>query len=110
MKNNINIKVNWRHVSLEYQIRKYDGSQDLSRTALLFRMVEAAVDVEDWNTVKLLLPKIEKLEEAPGFTNFQAKCDSKTFEKLEGLKEKILYDLKDDIKVLQQQYMLQLLM
>ncbi len=110
MKNNINIKVNWRHVSLEYQIRKYDGSQDLSRTALLFRMVEAAVDVEDWNTVKLLLPKIEKLEEAPGFTNFQAKCDSKTFEKLEGIKEKILYDLKDDIKVLQQQYMLQLLM
>ena len=110
IKNNINIKVNWRHISLEYQIRKYDSSQDLSRTALLFRMVEAALDVEDWNKVKILLPKIEKLEEAPSFTNFQAKCDSNTFERLEGIKNKILIDLKGSIQVLQQQYFLQLIM
>lgn len=110
IKNNINIKVNWRHISLEYQIRKYDSSQDLSRTALLFRMVEAALDVEDWNKVKILLPKIEKLEEAPSFTNFQAKYDSETSIKLERVKDKILSDLSESIKVLQQQYMLQLLM
>ncbi|MGI6235792.1 MAG: hypothetical protein ACOYI6_11175 [Christensenellales bacterium] len=110
MKNAINVKVNWKHLSLEYQIRELDSSQDLSRTALLFRMIETGKDVEDWNKVKLLLQKVKKIEKAPVFTNFHARYDSMTLEKLEGIKEKILYDLKDDIKVLQQQYMLQLLM
>ncbi|NLJ88826.1 MAG: hypothetical protein GX327_08690 [Epulopiscium sp.] len=109
MKNNINIKVNWKHMSLEYEIRKHDSNQEVSRTALFFRMVEAAADVKDWKNIKLLLSRVERFEEAPMFTNFQAKYDAVTSEKLDKVKEKILYDLKD-IKVLQQQYMLQLLM
>lgn len=96
-------------MSLEYQIRKLDSNQEVSRTALFFRMVEAAADVKDWKNIKLLLSRVERFEEAPMFTNFQAKYDAVTSEKLDKVKEKILYDLKD-IKVLQQQYMLQLLM
>ena len=60
MKNAINVKVNWKHLSLEYQIRELDSSQDLSRTALLFRMIETGKDVEDWNKVKLLLQKVKR--------------------------------------------------
>lgn len=96
-------------MSLEYEIRKHDSNQEVSRTALFFRMVEAAADVKDWKNIKLLLSRVERFEEAPMFTNFQAKYDAVTSEKLDKVKEKILYDLKD-IKVLQQQYMLQLLM
>ena len=90
-------------MSLEYQIRKLDSNQEVSRTALFFRMVEAAADVKDWKNIKLLLSRVERFEEAPMFTNFQAKYDAVTSEKLDKVKEKILYDLKD-IKVLQQQY------
>lgn len=110
MKKNINIRTNWKHAALEYQIRIYDSSQELSRTALFSRMVNAAKDVQDWNNVKLRLAKIKRIDDAPAFTSFQAKVEDKTFEKLEEIRHKILINLKDHIKVLQQQYMLQLLM
>lgn len=110
MEGKLNIRVNWKHVALEHQIRKYDSNQDVSRTAILQRMLEAAEGRENWNDVKLLLSKVEKNMEAPVFTNFQAKYDAETFNKLEKVRAKISFDLKDSIKILQQQYMLQLIM
>ncbi|MEX1031710.1 MAG: hypothetical protein WDZ91_16920 [Paenibacillaceae bacterium] len=110
MENMINIKSNWKHCSLEHLIKRFDTAQDLSRGAMLFRMIRAADKVQDWRSIKGMLSKVERLEEAPAFSNFQAKYDDEIAEVLERVKEKILLDLKDDsLKVLQTQYLLQLL-
>lgn len=110
MENMINIKSNWKHCALEHLIKRFDTAQDLSRGAMLFRMIRTADKVQDWRTIKSLLSKIERLEEAPSFSNFQAKYDDETAGMLERVKEKILLDLKDDnLKLLQTQYLLQLL-
>ena len=109
MENMINIKSNWKHASLEYQIKKFDTSQDLSRSASLIREVRAADKVQDWKPIKGLLSKVERLEDAPTFANLQAKYDDESGKILERVKEKILFDLKGDLKVLQTQYLVQLL-
>ncbi len=108
MENMINIKCNWKHASLEYQIKKFDTSQDLSRSAILIREIQAADKVQDWKPIKGLLSKIERLDDIPTFANLQAKYDEEIGEILECVKNKILLDL-DDLKVLQTQYLVQLL-
>ncbi len=109
MDNMINIKCNWRHSSLEYQIKKLDTSMDLSRAAMFFRMLRVAEKEEDWEKIKGLLLTIKEIDEAPSFSNWQARYDDKSAEILEGVRRKILSDMKDNIKVLQNQYMMQLL-
>ncbi|HBC30267.1 MAG TPA: hypothetical protein DC024_03320 [Clostridiales bacterium] len=110
MENMINIRCNWKHYSLEYQIKRRDTSQDMSKSAVLSRMIRAADKVEkgDWKLVKELLSKVEKLEEAPVFTNLQAKYDEESAEILERVKSKILLEI-DGLKILQAQYLYQLL-
>lgn len=110
MSNMINIKSNWKHSSLEYQIKKLDTSMDLSRAAILFRMLRVAEKEEDWEKIKGLLLTIKKIDEAPSFSNWQARYDDNSAEILEKVKRKMLSDMKDSIKVLQNQYMIQLLM
>ena len=109
MENMINIKSNWKHASLEYQIKKFDTSQDLSRSAILIREIKAADKVPDWKEIKRLLSKVERLADAPTFANLQAKYDNESAKILERVKDKIRNELKDDIKILQTQYLVQLL-
>ncbi|WP_226671102.1 hypothetical protein [Metabacillus litoralis] len=105
-----NIKSNWKHSTQEYLIKKLDASQDMSRSAVFERAVKVAVNVKDWNLIQKLLSGLEKNEEAPVFTNFQAKYGEETEEILIDVRDKMLEDLKKSgLKVLQSQYMVLLL-
>lgn len=108
MENMINIRCNWKHSSLEYQIKQRDTSQDMSKSAVLSRMIRMADKVQDWRPIKEQLSKVEKLEEAPVFTNLQARYDEESAWILERVKSKILLDI-DGLKILQAQYLYQLL-
>ena len=109
MENLINIKSNWKHCTLEYLIKKYDASQDMSRAAVFEREVYAAKEVSDWKCIHRILFDLRKEEDAPIFTGMQAKYSDDTAQMLETVKEDILVQLKDSIKILQTQYLIQLL-
>lgn len=68
MENLINIKSNWKHCTLEYLIKKYDASQDMSRAAVFEREVYAAKEVSDWKCIHRILFDLRKEEDAPIFT------------------------------------------
>lgn len=105
----INIKTNWKHSTLEYLIKKMDASQDMSRSAVFEREVKAAENV-DWRSIQTSLSELVKNEDAPIFTNLQAKYGEETEEKLSEVRHKMLHDLKETgLKVLQSQYMVLLL-
>lgn len=109
MDNLLNIKSNWKHSTFEYLIKKVDSSQDMSRSAVFEREVKAARGVDNWKAIQTTLSDLKKEEEAPIFTSFQAKYDDETAEILEGVKKDILTQLEGSLKVLQTQYMVQLL-
>ena len=46
MSNLIKIKTTWRHSTLEYHIKEYDSSQDMSREAVFEREVKAAAGIK----------------------------------------------------------------
>ena len=48
----IAFKSSWKHAVLEYQIKEIDTNQDLSRSAITNRAIDAAGAVEDWGTGK----------------------------------------------------------
>lgn len=104
----LNIKSNWKHSTFEYLIKKVDSSQDMSRSAVFEREVKAARGVDNWKAIQATLSDLKK-EEVPIFTSFQAKYDDETAEILEGVKKDILTQLEGSLKVLQTQYMVQLL-
>ena len=109
----LNIKTNKRHSILEYLIKKYDPSQDMSRAAVFEREVMAGKKVTDWKLIRPLLSNLEENDEAkdaPVFSNLQAKYSEKTGEMLSEVRQKILEDLQGpDFKILQTQYMVLLL-
>ena len=110
MENLLNIKCNWKHSTLEYLIKKFDASQDMSRAAVFEREVKAAENVDNWNDIQALLSGLKKIDDAPTFTNIQAKYGNETDEVLKKVRDKILSDLKvTGLKVLQSQYMVLLL-
>lgn len=109
MENLLNIKSNWRHSTFEYLIKKVDSSQDMSRTAVFERAVKAAQGVDNWKAIQATLSDLQKEEEAQSFTSYQAKYDDDTAEILEGVKKDILTQLEGTLKVLQAQYLVQLL-
>lgn len=109
MENLLNIKSNWKHSTFEYHIKKADSSQDMSRSAVFEREVKAARGVDNWQAIQATLSDLKKEEEAPIFTSFQAKYNDETAEILEGVKKDILTQLEGSLKVLQTQYMVQLL-
>lgn len=109
MENLLNIKSNWKHSTFEYLIKKLDSSQDLSRSAVFEREVKAARGVKNWRKVQATLADLHREEDAPIVTSFQAKYDNETAKILEEVKKDILEQLSDTLKVLQTQYMVQLL-
>lgn len=109
MEHLLNIKSNWRHCTFEYLIKKYDPSQDMSRAAVFEREVKAARGVDNWKRIQALLSDLKKEEKAPVFTGLQAKYSDETAEILEEVKKNILEQLAGTLKILQTQYMVQLL-
>lgn len=108
----LNTKCNSRYCTEEYLIKEEDSAQDMSRAGILKRSVLAAVPIDDWMPAARHLAELELEEKAPQFSNFQAEMDADTREKLDGIKKKMQKSLvKGGIitKVLQTQYMLQLL-
>lgn len=55
----LNIKSNWKIIQLEELIKINDPSQDLSRTAVFEREVQAAQHV-DWKEIQLSLLDLKK--------------------------------------------------
>ena len=111
--NLLNTTCNSKHCSLEKWIKEEDPAQDKSRAGYFKRAVLVAEPVDDWVSMATLLSDLKLDKDAPQFTNFQAKYDSETREALNVIKEKMQKSLiKGNIikRVLQTQYMLQLLM
>lgn len=109
MENLLNIKSNWKHNTLEYLIKQNDPSQDMSRAAVFEREVRAAQGVNNWKEISVLLLYMVKEDDAPIFTGLQAKYTDEIASILEEVKKNILDQLSDSIKILQTQYMVQLL-
>ena len=103
-----NVKCNWKHAAQEYEIKKLDPAQDMSRSAVFVRMVDAAQNRSNWKEIQALLSNVKKNEKMPIFTSFQAHYDEITEAKLEQVKKDILGQI-DNLKILQTQYLLQLL-
>lgn len=108
-----NVKCSQKHAILEYLIKDIDTSQDTSRTALLERFIETAAKVEDWMDVYRALSTVEWSVEAPKLTTWQAKCDRDALQKMQKIRQSIEKALiKGGVisKVLQNQFLLQMLM
>ena len=111
--NLLNTTCNSKHCSLEKWIKDEDPAQDKSRAGYFKRAVFVAETVDDWVPMATLLSDLKLDKDAPHFTNFQAKYDSETRQALDKVKEKMQKSLIDGRiikRVLQTQYMLQLLM
>lgn len=109
----LNTKCNPKHCTLEYKIKKEDPTFEMSRADLLKRFVQEGEKVEDWMVPYSWLGEIELDEDAPQFTNWQAKYDEETARKLVDVKKNMQQSLQTGgviTKVLQTQFMLQLLM
>lgn len=104
----LNVKCNWKHAVQEYEIKRLDSSQDMSRAAVFSRMVDSAQNITTWKEIQAQLGNLKRDEEVPSFTSFQARYDETTATKLEQVKKDILEQI-DTLKVLQTQYLLQLL-
>ena len=102
----ISIKTNWRHCALEEAVRKADPVQG-SRTIVFERAVKAARGVKSWKAIMLSLSNLRENKETPVTTSYQVRCDEDTAAMLEDIREDICEQL--DIKVLQMQFLLQLL-
>jgi F0F1-type ATP synthase alpha subunit len=110
MENLLNIKCNRKHSTLEFLIKKFETSYDVSRSAIFERAVKAAQSVPDWRETHTLGLEVKEIDEAPLFTNFQAKYDDETENILKEVRVKMFSDLKAiGFKVLRKQYMLFLL-
>lgn len=103
----ININCTWKHSSLEYQIKKLDPAMTMSRSDVFSREILAAEKDVNWREIQTLLSRIERINEAPVFSNFQAKYDEKSAAILERIKSEICNDL--ELKTLQNRYLLLLL-
>jgi hypothetical protein len=104
----IAFKATWKHAVLEYQIKEIDTNQDLSRSAITNRAIDAAKNVVDWNPVKEKLALLKRLD-IPVAVSMQAKPDEECANEIPQIKKKILLDLKDSIERLQTSYFMQLL-
>ena len=105
----LNIKARKEHCILEYLIKKYDPSQDMSRAAVFKREVIAGQEVKDWKLIRPLLSNLQN-ENAPIFSNLQAKYSEETEQMLNRIRQQMYVDLYGvDLKVLQTQYMVLLL-
>ena len=111
MEHLLNIKSNWKHSTMEYLIKNYDTSQNMSRSAVFERAVRAAAGVKDWDAIRLSLVDLREQKDAPIFTSFQAKYDDATAQLLDTVRTEMLQQLQTAgvLKVLQTQFMVLLL-
>ena len=110
MERTINIKAGARHQTLEFLIKREDTAQDMSRAAVFERAVNAAKSIQDWKEVQILLSDLPIENDAPAFSNYQAKYNENTETALQEIRKSILNDLKETgLKVLQTQYLVLLL-
>lgn len=113
MENFINVKTGWKHAVLEYQIKQLDRAQDMTRSGLFKRAVLLAEPVKDWMPVYMSLCLLKFEKDAPEFTNWQARYDDETSQKLAQIKEDAQRSLKAGgviKRTIQTQFLLQLLM
>jgi hypothetical protein len=111
--NILNTKCNWKHCALEAEIKRIDPNQDKTRPALLKRFLDAADKKTDWMSLYYLLGDVKHDVDVPQFNSWQAKYDAETGEKLNAVRQSMEKSLKEGgviTKLLQTQYMLQLLM
>lgn len=109
MSKKLNIRSNWKHSTLEYLIRKNDPSPDMSRGAVYERAVKAAQGIENWKEYQVFLHNMKKEEKAQVFNSYQVKICDEVEQIRETIRSEILKQLTD-INVLQEQYMVQLLL
>lgn len=102
----LNIKSNWKILQLEALIKANDPSQDLSRTAVFEREVQAAQHV-DWKEIQLSLLDLKKRDGTPSCTSFQAKVSPDTAKILEQVQSDMMHQLS--LKRLKVNYMVLLL-
>ena len=102
----LNIKSNWKIIQLEELIKINDPSQDLSRTAVFEREVQAAQHV-DWKEIQLSLLDLKKEDGTPLSTSFQAKVSPDTAKILEQVQSDMMHQLS--LKRLKVNYMVLLL-
>lgn len=102
----LNIKSNWKIIQLEELIKLNDPSQDLSRTAVFEREVQAAQHV-DWKEIQLSLLDLKKEDGTPLSTSFQAKVSPDTAKILEQVQSDMMHQLS--LKRLKVNYMVLLL-
>ena len=88
----LNIKSNWKIIQLEELIKINDPSQDLSRTAVFEREVQAAQHV-DWKEIQLSLLDLKKEDGTPLSTSFQAKVSPDTAKILEQVQSDMMHQL-----------------
>lgn len=109
----LNTKCNQKHCDLEAEIKRLDPNQDKTRPALLKRFLDVAEAKIDWMPSYYLLANVEHIEDAPQFNSWQAKYDVETAGKLQLVRQNMEKSLKEGgviTRVLQTQFMLQLLM
>lgn len=102
----LNIKSNWKIMQMEALIKKHDPSQDLSRTAVFEREVQAAQNV-DWKEVQLSLLDLRQEDGAAPPTSFQARFSPETAKILEQVQSDMMRQLS--LKRLKANYMVLLL-
>ena len=106
-------KCNPKHCDVEFEIKIFDQNPEKSRSALLERFTVAAESKTDWMPTYYLLPNIVHHEDAPQFDSWQAKYSAETGERLQTIRKNMEKSLKEGgviTRVLQTQFMLQLLM
>ena len=109
----LNTKCNPRHCDLEAEIKRLDPNQDKTRPALLKRFLDAGEQRTDWMPVYYLLADVVHNDDVPQFNSWQAKYDAETGKQLKAVRRNMEKSLKSGgviTKVLQTQFMLQLLM
>ncbi|MFA9396862.1 MAG: hypothetical protein ACERKV_01160 [Clostridiaceae bacterium] len=77
----------------------------MSRSAVFEREVRAAQGVKNWKAIQTSLSDLKREEDAAVFTSLQAKYDDETANILKEVRKDILSQLKGNLKVLQNQYM-----
>ena len=102
----LNIKSNWKIMQLEALIKKNDPSQDLSRTAVFEREVQAAQNVE-WKKVQVSLLDLKQEDGSASPTSFQARFSPETAKILEQVQSDMMRQLS--LKRLKTNYMVLLL-
>lgn len=102
-------KSTWKHAVLEYRIKELDPNQDLSRSGITERSIEAAKWVKDWKPVRERLMQLERNEHVTTPVAMQAKIGEKNSEDVIIIRNKILKDLNQYIERLQTPYFVTLI-